>query len=109
MMSIQNVRQPEVNWPLVVSQEGETREISTTEKCVIMGNKSWWGEVLVNEKAGVDKAWRSTPVTAWGAIIGELCDGFLYTPVDHLVEEGDLDSDVYGSRHSQYDGETTEP
>ena len=99
VLSIQNVRTPEVKWPLVLGKAGEVREISTTEQCAVLRNKARWGAVLVRESAGVDAAWRSTPVSVWKEIIGELSSGFLYTPHYQSVGEGDIDADLYCFKH----------
>ena len=62
MLSLKEVRMPEIKWPLVLDRDDNIREISIHEKCVVMGNKSWWREILANEKAAIDTIWRSTPV-----------------------------------------------
>ena len=39
VLIIHNVRTPDVKWPLVLGRNGDAREISTAEKCVVLGNK----------------------------------------------------------------------
>lgn len=65
--------------------------------------------MLVNENAGLDTVWRSAPRSLWAEIIGELCDGFMYAPHYQSVEEGEIDSDSYGFKHVQYNGENADP
>ena len=61
--------------------------------------------MLSNGKAGIDTAWRSTPVKERKEIFGELLDGFMYTPYGQSVGEGDIVADMYGLQHSAYIGE----
>ena len=108
-MSLQNVREPDAQWPTIMGNDGATRELSVTEKCGAIGNKRRRNDVSVRATASVDTAWRSTPVKVWKEVIGELRDGFLYSPHYQSVEEGDIDSDVYGSEHAGCDSEETDP
>lgn len=101
--SLENVRGPDVQLPLVLGRDDTIRDISIHEKCIAIGNKSRRGEILINEEAAVDMTWRATPVNLWGGIIGDPVDGFLYTPSDP-VEEGDISADTYGFQHRKQDG-----
>ena len=76
VLSLHNVRPPEAKWPSVLGVDDGVREISMTEKCDVLGNKSWRNAVLLRESEGVDTAWMPTPVTARKEIIGELTGGF---------------------------------
>ena len=104
LLSLQNVRKPETGWPLVISNSGDIREISLAEKCVVLGNKSRWKEVIAEENVTIDTVWRSTPLMVWKEIIGELIDGFQYLPSEP-DEEGDIAADVYGFQHYGNDDE----
>ena len=96
MLRLQGILQHALPWPSVVCRNGDSRDIGRTEQCVILGNKSWWHSVLVSEKEAVDTAWRSTPVSVWYEIIGELCNGFAHLAHHQSVEDGDIDADTYG-------------
>ena len=61
MLSVKEVRMPEIKWPLVLGQEDNVREISIRGKCVVMGNKKRRKEILANDRAVIDTIWRSTP------------------------------------------------
>lgn len=80
ILSLQTVRGPAIRWPLVEGTLGVQREVSLTEQCVIPGNKVWQNAVMVPGKMAGDTVWRSTPVTVRRELVGELRDGFVYTP-----------------------------
>ena len=48
VLSLQNVIGPKASWPLVECRDGNRREISTMEQCVVLGNKSWRNSVHVS-------------------------------------------------------------
>ena len=107
VLSLQGIRENKVKRPLVIGTDNEPREPSTTEKCMVLGNKQWRNAVLVSERAGIDTLRRSTPISLWNEIIGELCDGFMYTIRSQSSEEGDIDADTYGFQHYAWGSEET--
>ena len=96
VLSLQNVLDPETIWPLEMCPDGSVREISSVEKCIVLGNETWRKEILAHETAIIDTTWRSTPLEVWKEVIGEVCGRFYYSPHGQSVNEGDIDADVYG-------------
>ena len=50
MWSFLEVMKYEEKWPMVVSTDGDSREVSWGDMCVVLGNKSWWEDVVAPEK-----------------------------------------------------------
>ena len=96
VLSLQNVREQTAKWPLVEGRNGEIREVQMAEKSVILGSMPWWKEAPATEAILTDVIWRSTPLTLWMEILGELCEGFKIAPHDRSVEENEFDADNFG-------------